>query len=286
MRCLFCKQDSSNSKSVEHIIPESLGNTTSVLPKGVICDKCNNYFARKVEQPFMESIDILTLRFRESIPNKRGIVPPMKGFSYGGIPVKVYNPFPSAPFFVRKEKIIAIDAAPADISKILQHGRIITPAFVDDVIPLNTKTISRFIAKVAFESLAKKLIEQTGGLDYLIDESIYEPIRNYVRIGNTENWPCNIRRLYDMDKIWQNVDGEDYQILHESDFLFIPVNENTNNLNNGYIQGHLYFIFVLLGLEFTINIANSESDGLDPYMNWLKENKNICPLYIGRNSYY
>ena len=49
MRCLFCKQDSSNTKSVEHIIPESLGNKTLILPRGYVCDKCNNYFAIKVE---------------------------------------------------------------------------------------------------------------------------------------------------------------------------------------------------------------------------------------------
>ncbi len=77
MRCLFCKQDSSASKSVEHIIPESLGNTTSVLPKGIVCDKCNNYFSRKIEQPFLESPAIKTLRFQEAIPNKRGKVPPV-----------------------------------------------------------------------------------------------------------------------------------------------------------------------------------------------------------------
>ena len=44
MRCLFCKQDSSSTKSVEHIIPESIGNKTLILPLGYVCDKCNNYF--------------------------------------------------------------------------------------------------------------------------------------------------------------------------------------------------------------------------------------------------
>lgn len=194
MRCLFCKQDSSTSKSVEHIIPESLGNTTFVLPKGVVCDKCNNYFARKVEQPFMESIDIKTLRFREAIPNKRGIVPPLDGFLSGGIPVKVYNPLPGIPIFARKKDVIfAIEPKYADIAKLSQHSTIITPAFTDEMIPQNTTIISRFVAKVAFESLAQRLSEHDGGLDYLIDEPMYDPIRDYARLGNTGNWPCNIR---------------------------------------------------------------------------------------------
>ncbi len=37
-RCLFCLEDSSSSVSVEHIVPESLGNTTILLPRGFVCD--------------------------------------------------------------------------------------------------------------------------------------------------------------------------------------------------------------------------------------------------------
>lgn len=62
MRCIFCKNDSGNSTSCEHIIPESLGNTTQILPPGVVCDKCNNYFSRKVEKPFLETQGIRDLR--------------------------------------------------------------------------------------------------------------------------------------------------------------------------------------------------------------------------------
>ncbi|MBO5921575.1 MAG: hypothetical protein J6Q48_04230, partial [Bacteroidaceae bacterium] len=47
MKCIFCKQESTNAKSVEHIIPETLGNKTFVLPLGMVCDQCNNYFSRK-----------------------------------------------------------------------------------------------------------------------------------------------------------------------------------------------------------------------------------------------
>src|SRR3990167_1054713 len=76
MRCLFCKIDSTDSKSVEHVVPESLWNTKHVLPKGVVCDPCNNYFAREVEKPFLDSPAISRLRFTQVIPNKRGRVPP------------------------------------------------------------------------------------------------------------------------------------------------------------------------------------------------------------------
>jgi len=50
MRCLFCKCPSDDATSVEHIVPESLGNRRHILPRGAICDRCNNYFSREVER--------------------------------------------------------------------------------------------------------------------------------------------------------------------------------------------------------------------------------------------
>jgi len=67
MRCIFCEADTSNSKSVEHIIPESLGNLDHVLPAGIVCDQCNNYFAVKVERPLLESAYFTQLRQRVSV---------------------------------------------------------------------------------------------------------------------------------------------------------------------------------------------------------------------------
>ena len=46
--CLYCKESDVPFTSVEHVIPESLGNQgfggtpPMVLPKGVVCDKCNH----------------------------------------------------------------------------------------------------------------------------------------------------------------------------------------------------------------------------------------------------
>ena len=75
MRCIFCKQDSAASVSVEHIVPESLGNTDHVLPIGVVCDQCNQYFARKVERQLLDSPMFRLLRSDMAVPNKRGRIP-------------------------------------------------------------------------------------------------------------------------------------------------------------------------------------------------------------------
>lgn len=75
MRCIFCKEDSTDSRSVEHIVPESLGNTDHVLQPGIVCDACNQYFARKLERPVLEAPIFRNLRTAMAIPNKRGRVP-------------------------------------------------------------------------------------------------------------------------------------------------------------------------------------------------------------------
>jgi len=44
VNCIFCKQEAL-SKTVAHIIPESLGGKNSPVGRpGVTCDACNQYF--------------------------------------------------------------------------------------------------------------------------------------------------------------------------------------------------------------------------------------------------
>lgn len=71
MRCLFCKESSDDTKGVEHLIPESFGSKKLVLPKGLVCDKCNNYFARKVERPVMSHPSMRNVRGWYQVPNKK-----------------------------------------------------------------------------------------------------------------------------------------------------------------------------------------------------------------------
>ena len=69
--------------------PSRSGNTSLVLPKGVVCDKCNNYFAREVEKPFLESDAIRVLRFHQGLESKRRRVPSLTGLITPDIPAIV-----------------------------------------------------------------------------------------------------------------------------------------------------------------------------------------------------
>ena len=42
--CIYCLKDSFSTKNLEHVIPEALG-CKDTLPKGDVCDSCNNYFS-------------------------------------------------------------------------------------------------------------------------------------------------------------------------------------------------------------------------------------------------
>ncbi len=194
MQCLFCKQDSSKSKSIEHIIPESLGNLTQTLPPGVVCDKCNNYFSRKVEKPFLESAAILHLRFHHEIPSKRGKIPPIKGLLTPNFQA-ILRRDPKSHFAA------SVEVEPKAIKHIMSSnkGTIIFPAGGD---PPKDIVISRFLAKVALEAMAQRLVAYPGGLKYLVNETQLNPIRNHARKGETPNWPFNVRRIYNTNQKW------------------------------------------------------------------------------------
>ena len=74
-RCIFCKSASGSFDSCEHIVPESLGNLEHILPPGIVCDKCNNYFSRKIEGPLLSTEFFRQARHRNGIPNKRKRIP-------------------------------------------------------------------------------------------------------------------------------------------------------------------------------------------------------------------
>lgn len=159
--CLFCKKESTNSKSVEHIVPESLGNKSDILPKGVVCDKCNNYFSRKVEKPFFNLEATKSLRFRQEAPNKRGNIPSINGLLNLKYPTVIHKNL--------KESFYgSIELSSDGVNHIMQNqkGFIVSPIVEYD--SRNTSVISRFLAKVALEAMAKRLMR--GEVKYKIGQ--------------------------------------------------------------------------------------------------------------------
>ena len=69
MACIVCTSRD-NPETVEHIIPRSLGNLHYVLPKGVVCQKCNARFSR-FENRVLSSTTFLEERRRLGLLRQR-----------------------------------------------------------------------------------------------------------------------------------------------------------------------------------------------------------------------
>jgi hypothetical protein len=78
--CTFWKKESSNCKTAKAsntLPPEWLGDKEHILPHGIVCDCCNNYFASGIEQPVLEPGHFVTARLSALIPKKREKMPVM-----------------------------------------------------------------------------------------------------------------------------------------------------------------------------------------------------------------
>jgi hypothetical protein len=135
-------------------------------------------------------------------------------------------------------------------------------------IPITNKIdetlMSRFLAKVAIEILAQRLMPIEGWEEPLIDDSQLDPLRRFARIGDKPaSWPFSRRRMYGEDDMQMDFNGP-HQVLHEFTLLYTPKPE-------------LYAILCLFGEEFAINYGGPEIEG---YTRWIQENDQRSPLYL------
>jgi hypothetical protein len=263
MRCLFCKQDSSSSRSIEHIIPESLGNIDHVLPAGVVCDKCNNYIARAIEKPLLDSPYFRERRFHARLINKKKRIPPLEGIHLqSGSLVQILKRI--------GENEVSIGAASnVDESRLLrcflqcQAGTLIFPIGGRP----NDYLMSRFLGKVGLEILAQRVLDIPKGLEKVINQPELEELRRYVRFGNPKLvWPYSRRSIYSPDFQFADANGS-YEVLHECDILKTSTNE-------------YYIVIAIFGEEYALNLGGPEVGG---YQSWLLKNDGRSPLYCEKN---
>ena len=259
-QCIFCKQDSSTSKKVEHIIPEALGNKEHILPRGVVCDNCNSYFGIKVEKPLLDSDYFRQARSRNLIHNKENRVPSISCvLSPGFIPIE-WDQAGHSIFPTRERDTSKL----INVLRDIQKGELIVPIMERP----DEHLMSRFLAKTALEVLASRLLAVPGGLDEVIDKSELDELRHYARFGAPpEFWPFNTRVIYPEGKMF--VEGtQRYEVLHEYTLLYTESSE-------------LYLAVAILGFEYVINMGGPEIGG---YIEWLKQHSFKSPLYINKNA--
>jgi hypothetical protein len=234
--------------SVEHVIPESLGNTTMTLPVGIVCDPCNNYFARKVEQPFLSSPPVLALRAFQRVSNKRGRIPALDVLGPDGLQGQIHHvrggPMP----------VLALDAGRDAFARLFGGRPRASLALVAPEALTPDRMVARFVAKAALESLAHRNRGHPVGLAALVGATHVEGLRRSARYGDGPDWPVRITRI------------------HEPDHLFVdslPDGQRVWECNLQLVDDHnLIYAVSIFGLEFVINLVQRDLSQCD---RWLHE---------------
>ena len=240
------------------MIPESLGNTDHILKRGIVCDSCNNYFATKIEQPLLQLPYFISVRHRQEIENKKGRIPIDKGI--------LLAPTPAVVNFHRDKNGKSISFEDEKLFTFLQHNdtlSIIVP--VNEKPPDNNIYMSKFLGKVGLEALAKIGESIENGIKELIDKTLLNNIRNYVRYGQCVSfWPYHCRPLYSEGSYFiDEKTKEKYQVLHEYKLLY------TDNFQ-------LLIVVAIFGIEYCLDLGKPTTE---TYLDWLEKNNNKSPLY-------
>lgn len=271
MQCIFCHKDSMGSKSVEHIIPESLGNKHHFLPKGYVCDECNNYFAVKIERELLGQPYFKSMRFRNEILTKKGK------------PVKERTIFPGA-MMAGEVEMSRTESGSLEISifddllyEAIGAGKthtMIFPYLPEPEYP--SAIMSRFIAKCAYEFFLYNVGEEKYELcvqELLGDKAdVLKNLREYARYGKGPYWEYSQRRIYSEGGCYVRKDeGVLYEILHEMKFF----TKEHKRYPTGFVEAEIYFVMAIAGIEYAICISDPS---IAEYQKWIEEHNGLSPL--------
>lgn len=247
--------------SCEHIVPESLGNKEHFLPPGVVCDKCNNYFSRKVEGPILTSDYYQQARNRNGIPSKRKRIPVQEVLSF---PDALQLELGVAADGERYICPVHEDSNDQFADRLSSKPRLTVVHPIAD--PLDQHLFARFLLKMGLEALALRMLKVPRGIEVdHINNPMLDEARSFTRYGiGPSDWPFHQTQIYREGKQFINMgNGIPYDIPHEYTLLYTPRQE-------------MYFVIAIFGRQFTVNLGGPELDGFN---DWLASNESKSPLY-------
>jgi hypothetical protein len=260
--CIFCRSPSGDAKGVEHTVPESLGNVRHVLPLGVVCDRCNNYFSRKVEAPVLSHQSFRNLRAWIGIPNKAGKRPSFAAIQLSsGIEVSV--------------RILDDGELHVTAERGAELNRMLTHASEDEATGLHgfglnmefnppQKEMSRLLAKIALERAYNDFINASPSVPHFIFDPYFDNIRRWARLGNNfAHWPFHQRTIYPQETFMRHPQTNAWVMAGIGQGLF-----HTN-------APETYFSICFYGVEFIINLGGPNIEGFE---RWLEEHNFESPF--------
>jgi HNH endonuclease len=273
--CIFCHSVAGPFKSVEHIVPESLGNFSDrhVLPTGAVCDQCNNYFASSVEGIVLDHTSFRNLRAKYRVPSKKGRFPYVRGHARNTdieVGMRLNEETQRLEFFAIKE------SQKADFERLkrldalyVRPNVLVFPMTVDPP----EKEMSRFLAKMAFESLYRRfaLVEGPDIAREMVSSDHYDNIRCWARYGhNFRKWPYHYRAYFPEETLMEHPETKKWVQFGFGHDLLVTDHPET------------YFVFSYYGHEFTINLGGPSTKGYDV---WLGKNNHVSFLVEKRGMY-
>lgn len=175
----------------EHIVPESLGNTDDLLD-GTVCDQCQNYFGKEVENYVLSKTIFGFWRTIAGTRNKKGKRPSYNPTQHPNAKGKLadYHPLTDSGFVVYPadtESIVEVEFDNQDL-----FNEITTVKKTDFKLVLTPKAlvyIGRFLGKIALEYWYKSFGDDVFRKDF-------DDLRDYSRYGTTSDiWPIMLVQL-------------------------------------------------------------------------------------------
>lgn len=180
--CLYCRR-SGPYTTIEHVVPESLGNDDLIL-EGCVCDSCQSYFGKEIEQYVLAKTPLAVWRAVMGIRTKKGRLPTVDVSQ----PARVKGSLPdthhrhdSLGFTAHPDGSTSVDINDDSIVRGLMNGD--RRQFNLVLTPKKLSMLGRFLGKVGLGVLAASNREQAY-------DRKFDRIRAYARFGSTDGiWP-------------------------------------------------------------------------------------------------
>lgn len=193
--CLFCGGPGPFT-TVEHTVPEALGNDDSVL-LGEVCDSCQSYLGREVEKFALTQPPIGPMRALLKIRGKRGRLPMVdtsvreREGSY--LPSFDARSDQGLTFGVGENGDLWVAIERPEMAQAIKSGE--KTAFLFVLTPKHIATLGRLLGKMALELLCAHNPEEAR-------EKRYQELRRYVRYGvRKELWVLAHKRVCDYREV-------------------------------------------------------------------------------------
>lgn len=227
MNCIFCDVKILKS-SIEHIVPESLGNIWYILPSGFVCNKCNGDFS-EFEGKAIQKTQLGFARILNGVKTKKG---KPSSFEIGNIKGEGTNSNENnvLTFFGLQEKdIVGVNQQKGTFD-------ILVPDFSK-----SEMATSKMLLKIAYESIVKSQKQ-------LLSKYDFSELKKYIIKLDNKDWPflTTTKPFYDFKSIPSFTDKHNLNRIN-CKLLIVEVSDKV-----------LLFDFRYKYLSFVINLLNRD----------------------------